>query len=107
MDTEEKTSRFSSKLNNLKMILKEQLKLARQGNFSSVEALGERAAPIVEEISQSGDFEPAEFQGQREQIKKLYEELNLSLTIQKNHTAEELSRIRRGRKTIGAYRNNV
>ncbi|MHC4748497.1 MAG: hypothetical protein ACYTFW_01350 [Planctomycetota bacterium] len=96
-------------LDELQSLLEKQLELAHQGNSASeqVEALGKQADRLVEKISQIEILKRAEFKNQRECLKKLYDELCLAVTTQKIETAEQLSQLRIGRKTIEAYRSNI
>lgn len=107
MDTNERTSQFSSRLDDLKGLLEEQIKLARQGNISDVETLCRQADSLVREIKQAGILEQPEFKNQRQQLRKLYEDLRLAITTQKAGVEEELNHIRKGKKTIETYRNSI
>ncbi|MHC4285979.1 MAG: hypothetical protein ACYSWZ_23850 [Planctomycetota bacterium] len=44
---------------------------------------------------------------QQEQLRKLYEDLCLAITDQKSEVSEELSRVRKGKKTIQTYRSHI
>ena len=101
------TDRQTWLLNEMQKLLEGQIDLARQGRLSEVEALGEKVSGIVEEIAQKGILESAEFEGQRKQIARLYRNLKLTLTDQRDEVSRELDRIRRGRRTIGVYRSSI
>jgi hypothetical protein len=96
-------------LDELQSLLEKQLELAHQGNSASEqgEALGRQADQLVEKIAQTEILKRAEFKDRQECLKKLYNELCLAVTTQKTETAEQLSQLRRGRKTIEAYRSNI
>ena len=94
-------------LDELQSLLEKQIKLAQQGNISGVEVLSKQASSLVRKIAQSGVLESSEFKSQREQLRKLYQDLCLALTAQQAETAEELSRVRKGKKTIATYRGNI
>jgi len=94
-------------LDELQSLLEKQIKLAQQGNISGVEVLSKQASSLVGKIAQSGVLESSEFKSQREQLRKLYQDLCLALTAQQAETAEELSRVRKGKKTIATYRGNI
>lgn len=94
-------------LNEMQRLLEGQIDLARQGRLSEVETLGEKVSGIVEEIAQKGALESEESEGQRKQIARLYRNLKLTLTDQRDEVSRELDRIRRGRKTIGVYRSSI
>jgi len=59
------------------------------------------------QIVQTGTLESAEFKKRQKQLQKLYGELCLALTAAKADAIEKLGQLRRGRKTIGTYRNNI
>jgi len=94
-------------LNDLQILLEKQIGLARQGDISSVEVLSKQASSLVGKIAQTGVLELAEFKNRREQLQKLYDSLCLALAAQKTETAEKLSRVRKGKKTIETYRSNI
>ncbi len=94
-------------LDELRNLLEKQIELARQGNINEIEVLSKQARSLVRQIVQSGVLESSEFKSQREQLRKLYQDLCLALTAQQAETAEELSRVRKGKKTIATYRGNI
>lgn len=94
-------------LDELQSLLEKQIELARQGNINEIELLSKQASSLVGKISRMGIFESSEFKSQHEQLRKLYQDLCLALTAQQAQTAEELSRVRKGKKTIEIYRSNI
>lgn len=107
MSTDKQISRFSSALDDLQSLLEKQIELAQQGNVSEAEVLGKQAGSLVEKITQLGILESAEFKNRREQLQKLYGRLCLAVTAQRADVAEKLSRVRKGKKTVETYRNNI
>jgi len=101
------TDKGSRLFEELQRLLSEQHNLARQGKLRRVRALCERTGSLIEELSRSGILESEEFAAQRRQLADLYENLRLTLNDQRDQTAKELDRIRRGRKTIKVYRNSI
>jgi len=91
----------------LQSLLEKQIELARQGNINEIEVLSKQASSLVSKIARSGVLESSEFKSQREQMRKLYQDLCLTLAAQQAETAKELSRVRKGKKTIEAYRSNL
>jgi len=102
-----RTDRQKQLLKELQRLLHEQNNLARQGKLSQVEALCERTGGLIEEISRAGILKLDEFARQRKQLADTYENLRLTLSDQRDQTARELNRIRKGRKTIGVYRDSI
>lgn len=96
-------------LDELQSLLEKQIDLLHRGNSpgGQFEALSKQADSLVEKIAQTGILKRAEFKNQRECLKKLYEDLCLAVTAQKSQTAEQLSQLRRAKKTIRAYRSNI
>lgn len=94
-------------LDDLQGLLEKQTKLAQQGNISEVEVLSKQAGSLVEKITKTGIIESVEFEGRREQLQKLYDGLCLAFTAQKADVVEEISRVRKGKKTIETYRSNI
>ena len=94
-------------LDKLQKLLAKQIGLARQGNVNEIEALSKQSNSLVGKIARSGILESPEFTSQRELLRKLYQDLYLALTAQQAENAKELSRVRRGKKTIATYSGNI
>jgi ribosomal protein L29 len=94
-------------LDELRNLLEKQIELARQGNINEIEVLSKQVSSLVRKIAQSGVLESSEFKSQREQLRKSYQNLCLALTAQQAESAEELSRVRKGKKTIATYRGSI
>lgn len=102
-----RTDKENQLFEELQRLLSEQNNLARQGKLRRVQALCERTGGLIEELSRSGILESEEFAAQRRQLADLYENLRLTLSDQRDQAGKELGRIRKGRKTIGAYRDSI
>lgn len=99
-----------SLLDELQVLLERQIDLARQGKLGEFEALSKQADALVGKIVQTGTLDPAEVfcDGvRREQLKRLYEDLCLTITAQKAGVGENISQVRKGKRTIQAYRGHV
>jgi len=94
-------------LDDLQSLLEKQIELVQQGNISGVEILSKQASSLVVEIAQTGILELREFKNRREQLQKLYDSLLLAITAQRADISEKLSRVRKGKKTVGIYRSNI
>ena len=96
-------------LNKLKRLLEEQIRIIHQGNASDerINDLNRQTESIVKEIIESGLLEKKEYNRQMEQIRKLYNTLNLAVMAQRDETAKNINEIRRGKKTIEVYRGNL
>ena len=94
-------------LDELQNLLEQQIGFARQGNVNEIEALSKQANSLVGKIARSGILESPEFKNQREQLRKLYQDLCLTLTTQQAENVKEQSQVRKGKKTISTYGNNI
>jgi ribosomal protein L29 len=94
-------------LGELQNLLEQQIGFARQGNVNEIEALSKQASSLVGKIARSGILESSEFNNQREQLRKSYQDLCLTLTTQQAENAKELSHVRKGKKTIATYGGNI
>lgn len=96
-------------LDELQKLLEQQIELVHQGNSSGgrFEALSSRVDFLAHEIAETKVLERDEMEERRTKLRKTFDRLRLALTAQKNDIADKLSQIRRGRKTIGAYRDNI
>ena len=94
-------------LDELQSLLEKQIKLAQQGNISGVEVLSKQANSLVGKIAQTGILELREFKKRRERLQKLYDSLLLAITAHRAEAAGELNRVRKGKKTVEAYRSNI
>jgi len=93
-------------LDCLQSLLEKQIKLARHGNIGDIEILSEQAE-LVEKIAGTQILESGELKNRKEQLKKLYSDLNLALFAQKDDVAEKLKQIQKGIKIVQAYRRNI
>ncbi len=97
-------------LDELRVLLEKQVDKARQGNIKDVELLGKQVGSLIDTILQTGILDPADpafNKVRQEQLQKLYEDLCLAVAAQRAVVCEELSRIRKGKKTIQAYRGHI
>jgi len=103
------TNKHISMLDELQCLLTQQLELARQGNSAGeqIETLGKKADCFVKQITQADILERLEFEDQKKKLKKLYADLHLALTVQKDETSRNLSHIHSGKRIIGTYRKNI
>ena len=103
------TNKRAQLLDDLQSLLERQIELTQRGNPAGGQsaALSRQADSLVAKIAQAGILELAEFKTRREQLRKLYEDLCLAVTAQKAETGEKLSTVRKTRKTIETYRNNL
>jgi len=105
--TPEQMTLFSSKLEDLRDLLEKQIELARKGDISQVEALSSQTSSLVELIVQAGILQLPEFKNRQHKLQRLYKQLCLAVSAQKAGISEKLNRLRKGRKTIGAYLGNI
>ncbi len=94
-------------LGELRNLLEKQIELARRGSLTGLERLADQCEPLVAKIMAAGLPEKAEHKEQRERLAKLYRDLQLTLSTQKDAAAEQLKSIHKGKKTLAIYRGNV
>lgn len=94
-------------LSDLQHLLEKQIELAQQGDISTVELVSKQAGELAKKIAQTKILEQAAFKDNRERLRSLYVDLCLVLTTEKADVVERLNHIRKGRKTIKAYRSNT
>jgi len=100
-------------LDELQILLEKQIESLKQDNIKDVEALSEQADSLVDRIAQTGILNSANAECDRqrreqlERLRKLYEKLCLAVTAHKADVSEKLSRVRKGKKTLQAYRGHI
>jgi hypothetical protein len=94
-------------LDELQELLEKQIALAKQDGAGELEVLIERTDLLIEKISGTGILESPEFKNRKEHLQKLYEALCLSVAAKKTDVCEKLGQIRRSRKTMEIYNNNM
>jgi len=96
-------------LDELQSLLERQIELIHKGDTAGkkIEKLSERVNVLVEEVRRTGILESAQFRNKKEKIKNLYDCLYMAISAQKDETQQQLNRVRKGKKTIGIYRNNI
>jgi hypothetical protein len=93
-------------LEGLEHLLGRQIELARRGSFTGLNRLADECEPLVAGIKEAGLLEKPENEPQRQRLDKLYRDLQLMLSTQKDAAAEQLKSIHRGRKMLSTYRSN-
>jgi len=94
-------------LDKLEALLERQIALAQEGKISAVEMLGKQANSLVTRIAETKIPEQPEFQDRRNRLQRLYDSLCLALTAQKADVVAKLGLIRKGKKTLDAYRGST
>ena len=94
-------------LSELESNLNKQLEFARRGNMISVEETAGQCQTLVENIKSAGLMEKPQYQSQRQHIEKLYQDLLLLLSSQKDAIAGEIKSIAKSKKLLATYRGNI
>ena len=94
-------------LDDLGILLERQINFAHQGNLSGVELLSIQTESLVEEIERLGILKSEEFKEEYAGLSELYQELCLTLTLDKEETLRELGGVRKAKKTVQAYHSNI
>ncbi len=98
---------FTSMLDELEALLEKQIDLARQSSFNSLEDMAAQTNQFVGKIVNTQILHSDEFKNRRLHLQKLYENLHRIIAARKADITDDLIRVRKGRKTIGVYRNNI
>ncbi len=101
------TEKNTELLDELEKLLSDQVDSAKRGDLESVADLSGQVRPVADEISDRGTLEPTEFKERAERLGKLYRELLLVVSSEKDKAGRQLQQVREGRKAIGAYRGNL
>lgn len=88
----------------LHRLLEGQIACARQGNLARVEELAEQASAIVTKLANERD---SEGMIRDSGVEKLYRELALVLTAEKDDVQDKLKRLRQVKRAIGVYHGGV
>ncbi len=107
MNIEKQTAPDRKLLDDLKILLERQINFAHQGNLSGVELLSIQTESLIEEIERLRIPESEEFKKEYDDLSKLYQELYLTLTLDKEETLRELGSVRKAKKTVQAYHSNI
>jgi hypothetical protein len=99
--------RFVSTVEQLEALLRRQLTLAQKGNIAEMEILAEKAKDLVGQISKSKFLAKPQFKQRRERLKQIYSDLCLVLSSQMNDVSQALRGIRKGKKIMMLYRDNI
>lgn len=99
--------RQKSLVNTLQNLLKKQIDFARQGRISTVQNLSIKTNSIAEQIAREKILDSDDFKNHKKQLQKAYEDLSMALKVQKDDIAVKVSQIKKGKKTIKAYRKNI
>lgn len=94
-------------LDELQSLLERQIELAHKGNIAEAELLGKKADGLVRKIAQTGLLERRENGNRRDLLRRLYEELRLTIATRSADVAEKLIQVRKGKRTVGAYRSTI
>lgn len=94
-------------LDKLEALLDRQIALAQEGKISEVELLGKQTNSLVERIAEANILEQPEFQDRRDRLQTLYDSLCLAVTAQKADVVAKLGLVRKGKKTLEAYRGST
>jgi flagellar biosynthesis/type III secretory pathway chaperone len=96
-------------MDELQSLLEKQLQLARRGASMNEQfgVLTDKTGTLVARIAQLGAVGSEECQPKFDKLRQLYEALSLVLAAERASVCEDLSRLRKGRKTLSVYRRNT
>lgn len=88
----------------LRHLLEEQRAAGREGDFTRMLQLGERADAIVARIVRQGGEVPVALESLRHDLKGLYDELVLMLRAEQADVQGKLKQLRQVKRALGAYK---
>lgn len=97
----------SGAVDQLHRLLEQQLELVHKGHLAVAENLCEQTGRLVARIVTAGLLAGPEGDERRRALLRLYQQLSLMLTAQREETCASLHTIRRGRQMLRVYRENA
>jgi hypothetical protein len=94
-------------LGELENLVEKQIELARRGGIAAVERLMREGDWLVEKIKSAGLLEKPEFESRRQRLNNLYRQLQLAISSQKGVVDGQLKSVRKGKRTLSAYRGSI
>ena len=94
-------------IDRLHELLEKQLALVHQGHLAAAESLCEQTGRLVTMIVTAGLLAGPDGDERRRSLLRLYQELSLILTAQRQETHASLHAIRRGARTLRVYRTSA
>ncbi len=107
MQTSQSTTGPKKDIEQLKSLLAEQIKLARRGSVADLEPLAQQADDLIHRIARAGTFEQEWAEKLRNELRYLYEELNIILKDRLDAVGADLVETRKAKKTLKVYRQNT
>ena len=97
----------TSLLEELASRIEGQIELVRKGSFGGLARLTDECQRLVTKIKSAGLLEKPEHETQRKRLAKLYQDLQLALSMQKDATAEQLKSVCEHKRKMTVYRSNI
>lgn len=94
-------------LEELANILERQVELARHGDFAGLERLAGQCEPLVARLTAACLPGNPAYKAERERLAKLYRDIEMAVSMQKDATGEQLKSMRKHKKTLAVYRGNI
>jgi hypothetical protein len=91
----------------LEDVLEKQLKLMRSSRDKAAVDLAGQTSDFVNIIGQKEILKDDKFATQRRNIQRLFNELTLVTAERKFSVSSELNKIRKGKKSVGAYKSEI
>ena len=92
---------------DIENLLEKQIELARRGSYGKLLRMAGQCETLVARTAETGLREKPEYKEAIDRLAGLYNELQLLLSTQQNAAAEQIRAIRKGEKTLAAYRSNT
>jgi hypothetical protein len=94
-------------LEELAKILEKQIDFYRHDDFEESEKLVGQSEHLAANITDCGLLDRPEYNSWRERLTRLYRDLELMLSTQKDAVSGQIKSINKGRKTLAMYRDGI
>ena len=91
----------------LENILNRQVERLRNYDLDGAMDIAEEANDIASAIGKAGLLDQPEYADQRWRIEKLYKNIGLTISAERDEVQDKLKQIRKGIKTLGLYGKNM
>jgi hypothetical protein len=94
-------------LEQLRVLLERQLELVHRGGLTAAEELSGQADQLVREVAAARVLDAPQHRERRRALERLYRELCMTLTVQRQETFDARCSVQRGRRMLRTYGNYV
>ena len=90
----------------LENLLTRQVDKLRRYDLDGAVRIAEEATEIASRLGVEDVLERQEFSAQKKRLDALYKDIELIIETERSEVANKIKQIRKGKRTLGAYKNN-